>query len=55
MKIDVYENISSIKKPQKKGLGTLTDRSPLLSDAKNDSQRNKFRQAIRADPKLHLI
>jgi len=36
-------------------LGTLTDWSPSPSDAKNDNQRNKFIQAIRADPKLDLI
>ena len=36
-------------------LETLTDWSPSPSDAKNDNQRNKFIQAIRADPKLDLI
>lgn len=36
-------------------LGTLTEWSPSPSDAKNDNQRNKFIQAIRADQKLDLI
>ena len=36
-------------------LETLTDWSPSPSDAKNDNQRNKFSQTIRADPKLDLI
>ena len=36
-------------------LETLTDWSPSPSDAKNDNQRNKFIQAIRADLKLDLI
>ena len=35
-------------------LGTLTDWSPSPSDAKNDNQRNKFIQAIRADLKALL-
>ena len=35
-------------------LGTLTDWSPSSSDAKNDNQRNKFIQAIRADLKALL-
>ena len=35
-------------------LGTLTDWSPSPSDAKNDNQRNKFIQAIRAELKALL-
>ena len=35
-------------------LETLTDWSPSPSDAKNDNQRNKFIQAIRADLKALL-
>ena len=35
-------------------LGTLNDWFPSPSDAKNDSQRNKFIQAIRADLKALL-
>ena len=35
-------------------LGTLTDWSPSPSDDKNDNQRNKFIQAIRADLKAWL-